>query len=375
MVSPLHARQGGTDQSECRIGSYGLAAVKSHKKTFSMSRRFTGRSRYWIFTLNNPVAGDQATLLGSVTGGAGNRVFATYIIFQSERGTEGTLHYQGYLEMSSPRTFSAIKNYLGLDRIHLEPRMGSQEQAIAYCSKQTTRQDGPWEAGEKFTSKAGRVKSRAVAAVIDGAMMSEIAINHPEAFVKSHQGLKALQEELAEERSWKMEVIVLYGKTGCGKTRTATDKYPNAYWVPWPAGSRNWWWPLYEGQHTVILDEFRHQVSMDKMLMILDRRPMMIQYKGGHHKFRSKRIVITTNVPPHKWYPKIADVSMLRRRLIEYAKIYKVSCVRSESTNEITEITWTERDLKRRPDRSEIQGETLDFSISGRRSHREQQFD
>lgn len=44
------------------------------------------QSRRWCFTLNNPVPGDREDVLGWN---------ANYIVFQLEKGEEGTLHYQG----------------------------------------------------------------------------------------------------------------------------------------------------------------------------------------------------------------------------------------------------------------------------------------
>ena len=86
-----------------------------------------------------------------------------------------------------------------------------------------------------------------------------------------------------------------------------------------------WWWSKYEGEETVILDEFRHQIKYDAMLKIMDRYPMWTEYKGGTREFTSKKIVITTNIEPMDWYPgKDAEgFSMLRRRILEFAEIWE----------------------------------------------------
>ena len=59
----------------------------------------------------------------------------SYIVFGLEKGEEkNTLHLQGYCELSKRVSFAVVKKYFS--RCHLEPRMGSQQQAIAYSKKQ-----------------------------------------------------------------------------------------------------------------------------------------------------------------------------------------------------------------------------------------------
>jgi len=73
----------------------------------------------------------------------------TFAVWQLECGEEGTMHYQGYLECSGKRSFSAIQAVPGFEGCHLEVRRGTQGQAIAYCTKDDdTRVDGPWRHGE-----------------------------------------------------------------------------------------------------------------------------------------------------------------------------------------------------------------------------------
>ncbi len=276
-----------------------------------------------MFTLNNPREGDCQKLLMAVY----EHEIASYIIFQEEWPSGGTRHYQGYIELVQTFRMGALKTRIGIQRIHLELRRGSQEDAIKYCSKEeSSTGESIYTAGTPRVGR-GRPKkdlSDCVDAVTEGATMSEIAEDYPEQFVKYHVGLKALQEKKAKPRDWPMEVTVLYGPTGCGKSMSAHQDFDSKthYWASWPKGGR-WWWPDYEGQETVILDEFRHQISMDQMLHIMDRYPFPIEYKYGNTTFRSKKLIITSNIIPERWYPKVKDVTMLRRRLKEFATLWK----------------------------------------------------
>lgn len=44
-------------------------------------------------------------------------------------------HWQGYLEVNKPMDLGPIKQLLGCNHVHLEPRRGTQAQAIEYCKK------------------------------------------------------------------------------------------------------------------------------------------------------------------------------------------------------------------------------------------------
>lgn len=256
--------------------------------------------------------------------------FAIYIVFQEEWPDGGTRHYQGYIEVIDRTRMQRLKDKIGISRIHLEVRRGSQEQAIKYCKKdESSTGSMVYEAGTPRRPRgrpAVEDYEGAVDMVMSGATMKEVCEANPGVYGLRHKELMAIQERIAEPRDWAMDIEVLYGPTGCGKSLTAhrilKEQGDQVYWASWPKGGR-WWWPNYEGQDVVILDEFRHQISMDQMLHIMDRYPFPIEYKYGNTTFRSKKLIITTNIPPERWYPKVDDVTMLRRRLQEFAKIYK----------------------------------------------------
>ena len=95
----------------------------------------SGRYRNFVWTLNNPSAEEVATLLelSEVYADHGIRSFG----FQSEVGSSGTPHLQGYLCLAHPLklSFKLVGTRFGLDRAHLEVMKGSLEDSVAYCSK------------------------------------------------------------------------------------------------------------------------------------------------------------------------------------------------------------------------------------------------
>lgn len=95
------------------------------------------RYRNWCFTLN---FGELPPFL--FLDGDFNDSLITYLCYQEEVGDSGTHHLQGYLELSAPRPLRSVLAFpLFCDlqqagySFHLEPRRGTQAEAIAYCRK------------------------------------------------------------------------------------------------------------------------------------------------------------------------------------------------------------------------------------------------
>lgn len=66
----------------------------------------------------------------------------TYMIFQREICPETKKeHWQGYVEFSKSTTLRQVKRELGDDKAHVEPRKGTQAQAIAYCKKKESQKN------------------------------------------------------------------------------------------------------------------------------------------------------------------------------------------------------------------------------------------
>jgi len=118
-------------------------------------------------------------------------------------------------------------------------------------------------------------------------------------------------------------VDVYVGPTGSGKSKEADSLFPNAYWKP-----NGKWWPMYEGESTVVWDDFDpKQMPFRDLLRILDRYPLQVEFKGGYCQLQATHFVITTVLDPSTWYPdhfETGDMQQLHRRITLVRRFHTV---------------------------------------------------
>lgn len=270
-------------------------------------------SRAFVFTLNNP---EEALL----TREGLDRAFedrdshVRYAIWQVERGAEGTTHLQGYLEFSKPVRLSHCK--ILIPRAHFEPRRGTRDQAIAYCEKEESRLSGPYEFGQRDRGGQGKRNdlSEVKARLDSGASEKEIANDYFGTWCRNYRAFERYRRIAGQQRDWKTVVEVFYGSPGTGKSRAAMDENPGAYWKP-----RGQWWDGYEGHEVVVLDEFYGWLTWDALLKICDRYPLHVESKGGHLNFLARKLVITTNRDPSRWYSPEFPFDAFGRRVDKWS--------------------------------------------------------
>lgn len=252
------------------------------------------RVRNWIFTLNNPQR--QLTWEDPVT----------YAVWQLERVT--TAHYQGYVELSAPKSLSQMISLL--PSAHWEPRKGTQEQAITYCTKTVSRVDGPWEFG-KPKSQGKRTDLMELKQMIeDGSSERQILDQHYGTWLRYAKNIRHHIRLIQPLRNWKTEVYVVVGPPGTGKSHWANEQDTNAYFK-----QRSNWWDGYESHDTVVLDDFYAWLPYDLLLRICDKWPLLVETKGGQTNFTAKKVIITSNQEPDEWYPNIKNFGAFERRV------------------------------------------------------------
>jgi len=266
-------------------------------------------ARHWCITINNPcwLEPDWSTI-----------AHLRYAVGQIEEGAEGTRHFQAYVELTTPVRFSAFKKTCLTDG-HYEKRKGSRDQARDYCMKADTRKEGPWEFGRWELEQGRRTDIEGVTSMIEaGASYNEIALSAPVVFIKYHRGIKELLNERNRkyrDSSTEPEVIFIYGKSGCGKSRKAEEiagKSPIAHWQ-----DNGKWWDGYQDQEWVVLDDFAgSSMAYKDWKRLVDRYGFSVETKGGVVQMSTHRFVITSTRRPDEWWD-------LEKCKIDRAEIYR----------------------------------------------------
>ncbi len=275
-------------------------------------------SKNWLFTLNNPTSDkvpEQWT----------NEV--NYCIWQEEKGANGTPHLQGYLQLKKKSRLSALKKMCAT--AHWEPRKGTHLQAVEYCSKEATRTKGPFTFGSPTVTAGQRNDLIALKEALDAGRNEKEIATDPELFpvwAKHFRALERYNKLTGQKvRKWPTRTIVYWGPPGTGKSSRALHEGGTAaFWLPKPHSRGAVWWDGYDGQDTVVIDEFYGWIQRDLMCRLCDRYPLFVETKGGSVPFMARTIIITSNKPPTEWW-SIGLGAMERRLEGDLGKVYELA--------------------------------------------------
>ena len=241
-----------------------------------------------------------------------------FICGQLERcPTTGKLHTQGYVEFYDQKRIGQVQTAIGDPGAHCEARLGSRTAAREYCRKTKSRvipgvqfQYGVWR--EDVNRK------RTLYDLLKADMtINQLIDDSPQYFVRYHRGLLALQarRQKVQAKEWRqLEIIVLIGPTGTGKTRKATEDSTDYYKL---SSVSPLWFDGYEGEKTLIFDDFYGGLNYEKLLQLLDGYICNVPIKGGFVWARWTKVYFTSNADIDDWKfcPQVFDLSALRRRI------------------------------------------------------------
>ncbi len=275
------------------------------------------RHRNYVFTINDPVDWDpEATFQAS------ERII--FLAGQLEVGAVGKrIHFQGYCQLRNPVGLSGIKELLGRNDAHVEPRRGTHEEAIKYVHKEATRMEGSvcLQFGEPRADQGNRSDLDTARQTLLERGLLGVADESFGTFLRYYKGLALYQSMVGAARDPVEEPQCRYywGPAGSGKTRAVWDSVPSHESVyPVPVHTSPWFDGYVPGQHTVmLLDDYYHNWPVTFLLRLLDRYPMQLPVKGSHVNMGKVAIYITSNIPLEQQYPNYPDQGALRRRFTE----------------------------------------------------------
>lgn len=205
--------------------------------------------------------------------------------------TSGKPHWQGFVIFNRTARIPKAKEWIGAGcETHVEIKNGTRDQARDYCMKEG-----------RFVEH-GKYEALTVAEMLRKPK-SWIIDNEPLMYVRYHRGIEKLQYN--KGMKWReVKVHILWGKTGCGKTRKVMEM-DSVYKIDPPYS----WWDGYEGEEILLIDDYKiGHIQRGMLLNLLDGYRLRLETKGGHTWALWKCVYITSNFNPETW-----DDAILRR--------------------------------------------------------------
>lgn len=268
--------------------------------------------RHWRWTWNNPPEPYGELVFGSSV---------KFCIYQLEEApTTGTIHYQGHLSFTNPVQWKTAKATIsGKCRIL---KADFLDKSIAYCEKSESKvaglNSGPWEYGTRPRGQGTRSDLMVLKEAADSGKSERwVAENHFCVWAKHYRAFSRYCRLIRDPRDFQTETIVYWGPSGSGKSSHVFELaggVATAHWVQRPrTRDGGVWWDGYEGQPATVFDDFYGWVPRSEMQVLCDRYPLLRETKGGMVQFVSRRVFITSNVPPEQWWSKLGLGAMGRR--------------------------------------------------------------
>lgn len=257
-----------------------------------------------------------------------------YLVYQVEEcPSTQKLHLQLYVQYRGQVAFSTVKK--DFPKSHIEKSKGSDVDNHAYCTKEATRVEGPWEFGDRKAQGRRADLDAVVECAIKGGL-SAVRSERPAEYVLYHRGLTSLldgrlKDELPSHRTWMTTAEWLHGPTGVGKSHRAFDGYSPATHYLWKLDDKEWQ-DGYVGQSVVIINDFRGEIKYNTLLNLIDKWPYEVSRRYlGPIQFLARHIILTSSMTPEQVYHnRVAEdkiEQLLRRVRVELLEKYIVDVV------------------------------------------------
>lgn len=325
-----------------------LTGNNCYSQNSFMENKKQTKGRAWTFTLFQLDAFQEEKLKRTAS--------LLYMVWQQEKCPKTErMHYQGYVHFQNPRTLRGVRRLIG-GNPHLEIARGTPQQNKDYCTKAETREDGPWEFGT-IPKQGNRVD---VISMFDdmhaGKSTKHCLENHTPTFFRysgAYDRVRFLLDQEETRTFRKLEVHVLVGPTGTGKTRYVVEKFsPDVYVLPRPNG-QSLWFDGYQGEKTLLIDEFYGWMPWGVLLQCLDGYQQRLPIKRSFTWAKWTRVYITSNTCPRQWYREDVVTSTmfaaLERRI---TKTHRFGCTPfdeckdSGSRSSASDGEWNNEDIR-----------------------------
>lgn len=235
-----------------------------------------------------------------------------YMRGQQEMGTiNNFLHWQIIVYFKKKITCPKCKSFFP-SSTHVEPTRSKAAKNYVW-KEETSIPNTKFELGEMSLQRNEPTDwARVRRSSIDG----DFVTIPDDIFLRYYHSIRSIYKDFAKPimRS-PQEVFVFWGPPGTGKTRRVFEEVGSDGWYIKSPTTK--WWDGYNGEETIILDEFRGDVHIAHLLRWLDRYPCTCEIKGAQLYLNTKRWYITSNISYTDWYKDIDNdtLAALKRRL------------------------------------------------------------
>ncbi len=227
------------------------------------------------------------------------------------------VHYQGWMQFVSPKTWALAKTWVQVlsKKTHLEICRGSPEKNEIYC-----RKGGAFSSFGSFKTHGQRTELESVKKCLDEeGDMWLVAQDHFREFCKFPKALQmySAMRNARIDPPWRnVEVILISGPTGTGKTRMGV-RLARAHGGGWYMmhGGDMQWFDGYTRQKALLIDEYANQVKITKLLGYLDGHRQRLPVKGTFTHAHWDLVIITTNLDRLHAQANPAHQDALERRI------------------------------------------------------------
>ncbi len=181
--------------------------------------------------------------------------------------------------------------------------------------------DGQYHTMGEFITQGQRLDLEQMKKMIDeGGNLQQVADANMQIFCQYNRGINQyiqMQEKKQRKSFRAVEVIHLFGATGSGKTRLAMED-GDPYKI---SASQLKWWDGYDGEETIVIDEYDNNVSITTLLGILDGYQLRLPIKGGFTYANWKKVYITSNYEELHINAKRLHKKALERRITRHTQL------------------------------------------------------
>jgi len=226
-------------------------------------------------------------------------------------------HIQAFIEFEEGISYNKLKKYPILQGAHIEGAR-CPKHAQAYCSKEDTRIEGPFQVGPAYLIRKPTLK--VIREYILNGNLEKIKEEFFGVYLRCR---RAIIEEISLHR--KVETtqttrgIWISGDPGVGKTFTVRSMDEPIY-----TKSPNKWWDAYNGELIILADDWDEEQARwasHYLKIWTDKYPFIAECKGGSVRPSYHWFIITSNLKLHEFrsdYPNI-KYGATKRRFLEIA--------------------------------------------------------